>query len=935
MTEHERYRRLESLFHQLFDLPDAQRLAHIEALVGEDKHLATELHAMFAQENVAGEDVLENLAQHAKSLTRAPDMPAHIGPYRVLRVLGEGGMGRVFEAEQETPVRRQVAIKLTHSGLRNERAIARFHGERQALAVLEHPNIARIYDVGTHHDGRPWFAMELVDGVSITQWVNTRDLDLRARLELLLPVCEAVQHAHRKGIIHRDLKPSNILVAEQEGKGIPKIIDFGVAKALHPTLEEMDKTRDGDLIGTPEYMSPEQASFGAIDIDTRSDVYALGLILFELLSGQLPMTLNDLRRLAFDEMCRRIREDDPPKPSTVLHLTNPMRGSMSSAEWARRLQGDLDAVVMKALAKDRDQRYESVADLADDLRRYLADQPVQATPPNWPHRMRKWIKRNRALSIAASIAALAIFVAGTWVIRSNIEVRKALLNTTVAQQESEAINAFLLSLFKAADPRKEPGKNPTARDLLARGLGKLNTDSELPPSVRLQLLESLGEVSWSLGDYEKAHDLLSEALLAHTPPMSSMKSIYPERHANVLDRLGAIARDRGDLEKSAQLHRSALELLSQHQLHRTARAGRATNNLAMVLRRQGKLHEAAALYNEALQMQNGNNDVSQEHLASTALNLAAVHHELGDFDAAIKSQQNALHLFQQFLPPEHPNFAVIYNNMSMTHRNIGLLHEGLNLIKQAQANENLNLPVNHPDRADSLHNEAAILIRLGRLDEAKSRLDTAKKLLTEALSPDSPRLYVHTDSLAEIMFLHGQYDNAVHEWRALLQAIPAKPDTLKQRMVSTRKLAMAHRGAKQWPDAITAASSYLKLAHDAKRTNDIGLGHLLLAMIALDQNQNEQGQKHFANAMQVLPDCAEGSCALDQGATHLLRAHYLARFGQNAEAISALHKSIDHRFWGYSILTHADLKSLHTHSQWAVLQVKLRERLISSVAKSS
>lgn len=261
MTDQAHYRRLESLFHELVDLPPDASAQRLEQLRQEDPDLAAAVAAMLTDSLAAEERAFDEIAQHAKVLALAPGMPAQIGPYRVLSVLGEGGMGRVYQAEQTSPVQRRVAVKLTHAGLDNARVIARFHAERQALAVLDHPNIARIFDAGSHSDGRPWFAMELVEGMPITLWANARNLGLRERLELLLPVCDAISHAHRKGVIHRDLKPSNILVSELDGHAVPKIIDFGIAKALHGDLQEA--THAGELLGTPEYMSPEQASLAA------------------------------------------------------------------------------------------------------------------------------------------------------------------------------------------------------------------------------------------------------------------------------------------------------------------------------------------------------------------------------------------------------------------------------------------------------------------------------------------------------------------------------------------------------------------------------------------------------------------------------------------------------------------------------------------------
>jgi non-specific serine/threonine protein kinase/serine/threonine-protein kinase len=309
-----------------------------------------------------------------------------IGPYRLIRRVGEGGMGEVWLAEQTQPIRRQVALKIIKAGMDTAQVVARFGAERQALAVMNHPAIARVFDAGATPQGRPYFAMEYVRGESITAYCDKQKLPLRERIDLFLQVCDGVQHAHQKGIIHRDLKPSNILVAVQDDRAVPKIIDFGVAKAT--TLQLTDhtlQTEYGALVGTPEYMSPEQAEMTGLDIDTRTDVYALGVVLYELLTGALPFDSKTLRAKPLDEIRRTIREVDPPRPSTRVTTTSPMKNTDDDravrAASASELRGDLDWITMRALEKDRTRRYGSASDFAADLRRHLNYLPVLASPP--------------------------------------------------------------------------------------------------------------------------------------------------------------------------------------------------------------------------------------------------------------------------------------------------------------------------------------------------------------------------------------------------------------------------------------------------------------------------------------------------------------------------------------------------------------------------
>ena len=480
-----RFQRLRALFDELTELPPGERETRLEALRTESVSLHDELFELLADGTEADgvASALERLASPV-IVEPAPGLGDAVGPYRLLRLLGEGGMGRVYEAEQSEPKRR-VALKIMrHVEARS--ILARFDAERQALAVMDHAHIARMLDSGTTEHGRPWFAMELVEGESLTQWAERHDLGLEERIRLFLPICSAVHHAHAKGVVHRDLKPSNILVSRgEDGEAMPKVIDFGIAKAIdQPLLARTLATRLGELVGTPEYMSPEQATLGAMDVDTRSDVYALGLVLYELLVGELPLPIESLRGVAFDEVCRRIREDPTPKPSSRLGRRT---GPASSRSATRRLRLGLDAVLLKALSKDRERRYESAAAFARDLERLLADEPVEAAAPKWTDHAAALVRRYRlafalgALAVLSLLGGLAAATVGLLEARrSEAAAVAARLETESALRTSEETTGFVLRLFQASNPEENPGLELTARELLERGGERIDELADEP-----------------------------------------------------------------------------------------------------------------------------------------------------------------------------------------------------------------------------------------------------------------------------------------------------------------------------------------------------------------------------------------------------------------------------------------------------------------------
>ena len=695
-----------------------------------------------------------------------------IGPYIVIRQLGEGGMGIVYQAQQLHPIRRDVALKVIKPGMDSKQVITRFESERQALALMDHPNIARVLDAGTTTTGLPYFVMELVNGVPITCYCDSKRLTIRERVELFIPVCQAIQHAHQKGIIHRDIKPSNILVMQLENRAVPKVIDFGLAKALGAQLSNATMmTNFGAVVGTFQYMSPEQADLGRHDIDTRSDIFSLGAVMYELLTGTTPLESDRFANGSYLEILQHIREEESRPPSvrlrrsSVLKSTAELRQS-DPAKLPKLLDHDLDWIAMKALEKDRTRRYETVNAMVRDLQRYLDGEPVEAAPPSAAYRMGKFIRRHRAwLAGTAAFTALllASVIATSWMA----------IRAGHAEQEAAAVNEFLRNDLlaqagssKQARPDTKPDPHLEVRTALDRAAARVEGRFPKQPLVEAAIQQTIGETYRDLGLYSEAQQHLVRALELHRPilgenhpkTLASMSGL-----ASVFERSGKYAEAEPLLTRVIEAQRRVLGKEHQQTLE-------SMTVLALIYYRQGKYAMAETVGSETLEAQRKVLGAEHPSTLRTANNLGVVFNVEGKFAESEGLYVKLLDVRRRVLGEEHPGTLQTMTNLAGLYELQGKYALAEQLHEKAATVRRRILGAEHPDTLLSMGNVAEIYVDEGRYTEAEGLLSTVLAVRSRVLTKEHPDTLYTMSTLGNLYESEGKYAKAASLLSEALEA---------------------------------------------------------------------------------------------------------------------------------------------------------------------
>jgi tetratricopeptide (TPR) repeat protein len=685
-----------------------------------------------------------------------------VGRYRLLQQIGEGGFGVVFLAEQTEPVKRQVALKIVKLGMDTRQVVARFEQERQALALMDHPHIARVIDAGATESGRPYFVMELVRGQPITEFCERHSLPIRDRLRLLIQVCQAVQHAHQKGLIHRDLKPSNVLVAMQDGEPVPKVIDFGIAKATAAKLTDLTLfTEQHQMIGTPGYMSPEQAE-GSLDIDTRTDIYSLGAIAYELVTGTTPFDLQQLKVASPLELVRLIRDVDPPSPSRRVSqiatvATVAARRPADVNRVVARVHRDLDWIVLKAIDKDRSRRYETANEFALDLERYLAGEAVLAVPPSTAYRLRKLFARHTVAVVAAGVVLLALVVglAGTlW--QASVAARERDASRREAAS-AKAVTDFVIASLRSQDVNAQGQQDMTVATAMNQAAARLaGGDLKEQPEIRGLLLRTISDVLNNNGKSAAALQLAQQALdLERRTHAGEHEHIAAAMHA-----VGSAQYSLGRFDDAEATLREGAAMLKRRGVE-TADLVELINDWAGALIGLDRYKEAIPPIEEALQIGRRLFPGGHRDIAISLGNLALCRKNLGDLEGAEREYVKTIETYRQLIKGDHPDIAILLGNLGSVRTRLKRYPEALAALEEALAMDHRIFKEDHFNTAGALMQLSGVYEAMDRLPEAEDRAAECAAMLARLYPDGHPYTSSALAGLSRIRLARGNAAGAV------------------------------------------------------------------------------------------------------------------------------------------------------------------------------
>jgi len=796
-------------------------------------------------------------------------------------------MGQVWLAEQTAPVRRQVVVKLIKAGMYDNALLQRFRAERQSLAIMDHPCIAKILDAGATQTGQPYFVMEYVPGPSITKYCDEKKLPIRNRLELFIKVCEGVQHAHQKAIIHRDLKPANILITEVDGKPMPRVIDFGIARATSP-LVDAGFTQTGGFVGTPGYMSPEQTDPRIADVDTRTDVYSLGAILYVLLAGSLPFDPKEWQEQPLDEMLRHLREDDPPRPSTKVSTGQEEVTATAEARatdvkhLVGLLRGDLDWITMKALEKDRVRRYGTPSELAADVNRYLCNEPVIARPPSTSYRLHKYVRRHRiGVAVAAGVAVLLVSFAAIQAVQ--------LRRITLERDRATRVTDFMTRMFKVSDPSESRGNAITAREILDKSSMDINASLAKDPELQAQMLHVMGDVYDNLGLYPRAQLLQRQS-------MEIRQRVLGPEHPDTLNSMSDLALvldHEGHYAEAEKLEREALAI-SRRVLgpeHRDTL--KSMDHVASVMIEEAHYAEGEKLERETLDIRRRVLGSEDPDTLGSLHNLAEVLRREGHYAEAETLERETLNIYRHVLGPEHPDTLNSKSSLAIVLSEEGHGTEAEKLFLETLDTRRRVLGPEHTGTLASMNNLAVFLDHEGRYAEAEKLDQEILDIRRRVLGPEHPDTLSSMSNLGVVLDHESHYAEAEKLYRETLD-------------IQRRVLGPEHT------DTLKSMSN--------------------LGVVMVEEGHYTEAEKLFRETLNIQrrvlgsehPDTATSS--YDLGCI-------VAHRGGRDEALSLLREAVDHGlpdFVDLGIDKDPDLKSLHGDPRFDALVADAKQRAASS-----